>query len=107
MSMYIHTAVIQQVSFAQTAAKTANPTYSTRIASLDCLIQGKTLQTSNSYGKETLVNVFKLYCDYNSTTLAIDESDRVVFGSQTFEITGIKPGGGHTHHLEINLLEVK
>ncbi len=107
MNMYIHTATIQKVAFAQTAAKTSNPTYSTRIASLDCLIQGKTLQTTNSYGKETLVNVFKLYCDYNSTTLTIDESDRVVFGSKTFEITGIKSGGGHTHHLEINLLEVK
>jgi len=107
MNMYIHTATIQQVSFAQTAAKTANPTYSTRIASLDCLIQGKNLQTTNSYGKETLVNVYILYCDYNSTTTAITEKDRVVFGTQTFEITGIKPGGGHTHHLEINLLEVK
>ncbi len=107
MSMYIHTAVIQKVAFSTTAAGTSNPTYSTRIASLDCLVQGKQVQTSNSFGKETLVNVFKLYCDYNSTTLTIDESDRVVWQSRTFEITGIKSGGGQTHHLEINLLEVK
>lgn len=107
MNMYIHTAVIQQVSFSQTAAGTSNPTYSTRIASLDCLVQGKTLKTTNSFGKETLVNVYKLYCDYNSTNLAIDEKDRVVWKSRTFEITGIKSGGGQEHHLEINLLEVE
>jgi len=105
--IYKNTALIQQVSFAQTISGTANPTYSTRIASLACSIQNRNLQTTNSYGKETLVNVFKLYTANNTTSLAISEKDRVIWGTKTFEITGIADGAGRGHHLEIDMLEVK
>jgi hypothetical protein len=104
--IYPNTVLVQSVESAQTAAGTSNPTYSTRIAALSCSVQGKNLQTTNSYNKETLVNVFKLYTPNNATSLTIDESDRVVFGTKTFEITGIKDGAGRGHHLEIDMLEV-
>jgi hypothetical protein len=107
MNLYPNTVVIQQVSFAQTSAGTANPTYTTRIASLSCSVQNRNLQTTNSFGKETLVNVFKLYTPFNSTSQTIDASDRVVWNGQTFEITGIGNGAGHNHHFEIDMLEVK
>lgn len=107
MSLYPNTVEIQQVSFSQTTSGTANPTYSTRIAALSCSVQNRNLQTTNSFGKETLVNVFKLYTPFDSTSQTITEKDRVVWNSQTFEITGIGDGAGHNHHFEIDLLEVK
>jgi hypothetical protein len=70
-------------------------------------MQNRNLQTTNSYDKETLVNVFKLYTPFNSTSETIDESDRVVWRGQTFEITGLGDGAGRKHHFEIDLLEVK
>ena len=102
-----HSATIQSVSNAQTTSGTYNPTYSTRITALRCLIQGKTVKSTDSFGKISLQNVYKLYCENNTTNLTIVETDRVVFGSQTFEITGIKDAAGQSHHLEMNLLEVK
>jgi hypothetical protein len=105
--IYPNTALVQQVSFSQTTSGTAKPTYSTRIAAIECSIQNKNLQTTNSYDKETLVNVFKFYTPYNSTSATIEESDRIVWNGQTFEITGIGNDAGHNHHFNIDMLEVK
>ena len=102
-----HSAIIQSLGTSQTATGTYNPTYSTRIASLQCLVQGKSLKSTDEFGKVSLENVYKLYCMYNSTNSAIAESDRVVWQSRTFEITGIKDGGGQARHFEIDMLEVK
>ena len=107
MSLYPNTALIEQVSFAQTTSGTANPTYSTRIASLACSLQRKDTQTTNSFNKETLVNVYRLYTPNDTTSLTIDESDRITSGGKVFEITGIADGAGRSHHLEIDILEVK
>jgi hypothetical protein len=105
--IYPNTALVQQVSFNQTTSGTANPTYSTRIASLACSLQRKDTNTTNSFNKETLVNVYRLYTPNNATSLTIDESDRVTSDGKVFEITGIADGAGRGHHLEIDLLEVK
>ena len=105
--IYPNTALIQSVTFSQTTSGTNDPTYSTRIASLTCSIQNRNLQTTNSFGKETLVDVYKLYTPYDSTSTTIDPSDRVIWRGKSFEITGIGDGAGHQHHFEIDMLEVK
>lgn len=105
--IYPNTALVQQVSFGQSASGTATPTYSTRIAALACSLQRRNTDTTNSFKKETLVNVYRLYTPNNSTSLTIDESDRVTSGGKVFEITGIADGAGRGHHLEIDMLEVK
>jgi hypothetical protein len=107
MSLYPNTALVEQVSFAQTTSGTANPTYSTRIASLDCSLQRKDTDTTNSFNKETLVNVYRLYTPIDTTSLTIEESDRITSDGKVFEITGIADGAGRGHHLEIDMLEVK
>jgi hypothetical protein len=53
------------------------------------------------------VNVYKLYTPYDSTSVTIDEADRIIFDGKSFEITGIGDGAGHNHHFEIDMLEVK
>ena len=106
MSLYPNTCLVQKKTDAATAFGTANPTYSTRIAALECSIQNRNLKTTNSFGKETLTNVYKLYTPYDATSTTITEADRIVFSGKTFEITGIGDGAGHNHHLEIDMLEV-
>jgi hypothetical protein len=101
------TALIQSVSFTQTTSGTANPTYATRIASLSCSVQPKKLETVDEFGKITLRNGYRLYCDYNATNAAIVEKDRVTWDSRTFEIDAIGDGAGRGHHFEIDMLEVK
>ena len=105
--IYNNTCVVQKKTVAQTTSGTANPTYATRIASLECSIQNRNLRTIDDFGKASLVNVYKLYAPYNSTNTTITESDRVVWRGKTFEITGIGDGAGRTHHLEIDMREVR
>lgn len=107
MSIFKHTVTIKSLSSSQTTSGSYNPTYSERIASLKCLVQGKRLTSTGDLGRVTLRNIFRLYCDNNAATLAIDESDRVIFGTRTFEILGINDGGGQGHHLEIDMDEIK
>ena len=102
-----NTCEVQEKTTAQTVAGTVNPTYTTRIASLECSIQGKTLATTNTFGKPTLVNVYKLYTLIDSTSSTIDEADRVIWRGKTFEITGIEDAAGRGHHYQIDMLEVK
>ena len=104
--LYPNTAEVQSVSESQTASGTVDPTYSTRIAALECSIQNRNLQTTDSYGKETIVDVYKLYTPFNSTSETIIDSDRIVWRGKSFEITGVGDGAGHRHHLEIDMLEV-
>lgn len=106
MNLYPNTCEVQKVTVSQTSAGTADPTYSTRIASLTCSIQNRNLQTTNSFGKETLSNVFKLYTPYDSTSTTIKASDRVIWRGKSFEITGLGDGAGRQHHFEIDMLEV-
>ncbi|RKY10356.1 MAG: hypothetical protein DRP56_01215 [Planctomycetota bacterium] len=107
INLLVHSCVVKSISSAQTDQGTYDPTYANRIASLKCLIQGKTLSESDEFSRKTLRNVYRLYCINNATNAAIIESDRVVWGTRTFEITGIKDGGGQSHHLEIELREVR
>lgn len=100
-------ALIESKTDAQTTSGTANPTYATRIASLKCGVQPKVLRSVDGFGKITLMNVYRLYCENNATNLTIDEQDRVTWDSRTFEIHSIGDGAGRGHHLEINMLEVK
>jgi hypothetical protein len=107
LNMLNTTAEIQSFTTAQTVSGTANRTYVTRIASLACGVQPKRLKSVDEFGKTTLRNVYRLYCEYNATNLTIDEADRVIWDSRTFEISAIGDAGGRGHHLEIDMLEVK
>jgi hypothetical protein len=105
--IYPNTVEVQLKTTGQTVAGTVNPTYSTRIAALVCSVQGDAVTTANTFGKPTQINVYELYTPIDTTSLTIDESDRIKFEGKVFEITGIKDGAGRGHHLEINMLEVK
>ena len=107
MNIYKQIVTIQSRTSSQTVTGTSNPTYATRIASLVCSVQKKRLSTVDQFGKLTLSNVFRLYTPVNSTNLAIEETDRVIWGTRSFEIDGIGDGGAQGHHLEIDMLEVK
>jgi len=68
-------------------------------------VQKKRLSTVGQFGKQTLSNVFRLYTPANSTSLAIEENDRVICGTRYLEIDGIGDGGAQGHHPEIDMQE--
>ena len=110
-NLYRHSVAIQSMTTAQLGSGTYDPTYSERIAALECLLQHKTIRTTNEYGRIVYRSIVRLYCDYSSTTAAIAENDRVVVASTgnmapfegTYEILGIKDAGGQGRHLEIDM----
>jgi len=80
--------------------------YSERIAAMPCRIRKKHIAEADEYGKMTVTSDFRLYCEAITENKAIEESDRIVVGSQTFEVKGIYNPGELDRHLEIDLLEV-
>jgi len=105
-SLLISTAEVKQLSTGQNAMGGVTKSYTTRIATLRCRIWPKTLTETDSYGKKTMIEVWKLACEATATNLAIIESDQIVFGGSTYEITGIGNPSSMNHHLELDLREV-
>jgi hypothetical protein len=103
---YDSTVVVQQKTVTRTGMGGSSETFSSRISSLPCRIDTKRVREQDDFGKVTVRTVYRLYCEASTTNLAMIESDRVIFGSLTFEITGIANPGQQDHHLEVDLVEV-
>jgi len=97
--LYKHSVVVQSFSRVQNATGTYDPTYTTRIDGLPCLLQHVNLQQRDEYGKQTLRKAVKLFCDYNgfpeakeltfdgtSGYLTVLDADAVDFGTGDFSI---------------------
>lgn len=80
--------------------------YTTRITSLLCRITPKTIRETDEFGKMTVRQGLRLYCDATSTNRAIEETDRITLSSRTFQVKGIGNPGLLNKHLEIDLLEI-
>jgi len=102
-------AVVQQKTNTSTSMRGSKVTWTTRIAALRCRLSrssGRGLSEGDEYGKMTVRNVWRIYCDATSTNKAIVVSDRIVVESKTLEVTGIYDACFEAHHLEIDCLEV-
>lgn len=108
---YDSDAVVRQVTTTKTPMGSVKKDFSTRIASLPCRIStdrvAKQITETDEFGKMTIRGLWRLYCEASTTNKAIEESDRILLDSRTFEITGIANPGMQDHHLEIDLLEVR
>ena len=100
------TARVDMRSSTQTSMGGATYTYSPRIASLKCRLAKRHIREKDEFGKDTIREVYRAYCLATTETKAISVSDRVVIGSDTYEITGIYNPGGLDKHLEIDLLRI-
>ena len=103
---YNSTATVQQETQSSNPMGGVKRSYSTRISSLLCRITPKVIRETDEFGKMTVRQGLRLYCDASSTNLAIEETDRVTLGSRTFQIKGIGNPGLLNDHLEIDLLEI-
>ena len=104
------TAVVQKKTTGSTAMGGTKFTWTTRIAALRCRI-GRPggqlgLTEADQYGKMTVSNRWRVYCEATATNKAILVSDRIVVEGKTLEITGIYNACYESHHLEIDCLEV-
>ncbi len=106
-SFYNSTVEVQQVANIQTSGGGLKKIYSARIIGLRCRITPTRTQEVDQFGKSTVRISYRLYCDATAANRAIVESDRIVYGSQIFDVVGIANPGQLNHHLEIDLEDVK
>lgn len=107
-SFFNSTAVVNQLSTTQTGMGGMRKNYDTiRIASLLCRISNKNISETDQYGKMTVREGWRLYCDASSTNQAIIESDRITVAGKTFEVTGVHNVAELGRHLQIGIVEVR
>lgn len=100
------TAVIKKANKTSTAMGSIGRTYTTRIASLPCRINAKKANEQDEFGKWTMISNYRLYCEATTVNKAIEESDRVILGTRTFQVKAINNPGLLDRHLQIDLLEI-
>lgn len=81
---------------------------SVRIASLPCRISSRRGFEAQELGKETVRAIWRLYCQADSDSLEIADSDVIVDSDdQRYEIIAIHNPGRLNRHLQIDLLELR
>lgn len=104
---YTSTAKIEKKTDSINAMGGVTKVFDTRIASLPCRLNPKSVTETDEFGRTSVRQVQRLYCSASSANLAISESDRVVIDDRTFEVTGIANPAWKNHHLEIELSELR
>jgi len=106
-TLLTQTFTVQELTTGQSAMGGHIKSYSTRTDcdSLYGLINAKKL-TEAEDGKTISDNVYKLYLEYTSVTTTVEKTDRVIFGSRTFEIKGIYNPANRNVLLQIDLEEI-
>ena len=103
-------AIVQQKTVTKNPMGGPVIAWSNRIAAMPCRIGRpggqRGLSESDEFGKMTIRNIWRVYCEATSTNQAIIVSDRIVVESKTLEVTGIYNACFEGHHLEIDCLEV-
>ncbi len=107
---YDNTAVVQQATNVRTNMGGNKKVYTTRIASLSCRLsidRRDAITETDQYGKRTIREYWRLYCEASTANKAIELNDRVTADGKTFEVEGGYNPAIQNHHLEIRLLEVR
>jgi len=105
-SLMTETVTVQSLTTSQNDMGGVSKTFETRIASLPCMICEKTVSEVDQFGKRTARNAMMLYCDYNTTSAAIDVKDRIIWGSRTFEVRQPYNPAGKDVLLQIEIEEI-
>lgn len=100
------TVTVRQISTSTNPMGGVVKTFSTRITSLKCRIGVKNISETDEYGKMTVRSGWRMYCEASSTNRAITESDRISYGSETYEVVGVANPAMQNHHLEVDLVKV-
>lgn len=102
------TAVVNSLSTTQAGMGGMRKNYDTvRIASLLCRISNKNITETDDFGKMSVREGWRLYCDASTTNQAITESDRITVSGKTFEVTGVHNVAELDRHLQIDIVEVR
>ncbi len=108
-SLLTQTCVVQKNTTSQAATGGVINTFSNRIASLPCLLNQRRRQQSEviEFGKMTNRDDNILFTEYNTSAATIIASDRIVVGSQTFEVTKTPyDPGNRNNHFQIEVEEI-
>ena len=99
--------LVETVATAKTALGGVTQTYSTLIAALPCTLARRSLTETDRFGKRSIRNVLRLYCEATTAALTITEDDRITIDSVEYHIETIYNPGAINRHLEIDVLEVR
>ena len=101
------TCVVQQATITESASMgSPKRVYSERISSVKCASMMKTKPEGDEYGKTTVRTIQRFYMAATSATLAIENSDRIIYNSKTFEIHAINNVGERDMLLQIDTVEL-
>ena len=104
---YNSTAVVKKVTTTTTNMGGVKKTSATRIASLPCRFTiRKPITETDTNGKLSVTQIWRLYCEASSTNKAIKESDIIEIDSNEYEITGINNPALLDRHLQIDLYRI-
>lgn len=104
-NLLTQTALVESVSSSQSGTGGFTKTYSTRIASMPCLLRAKTLRETDATGKLTVTNTWRLYAEASSDNLEIETSDRITVSGTQYEVKGIYNAADKDRLLHIELTE--
>lgn len=100
------TVEVQQSSTSRTGRAGTREVFSTRIASLSCMLSRKQLEEADLHGKQTVIGKWRLFCAADTDGLSIEETDRIIWGDKTLQVKTIYNPSEADDHLEIDCLEL-
>ena len=104
-NLLTQSALVESVATSQTGTGGFTKVYSTRIASMKCLLHAKTLRETDDTGKLTVNNTWRLYAEATTINLVIEESDRITISGTQYEVKGIYNACAKDKLLHIELVE--
>lgn len=104
---FISVALVNQATVTQSVTGGPIKTFAERIAALSCRLAKKSIREMDDFGKMTIRGIWRLYCEATTVNKTITETDRIVLGGITYEVTGIYNPGLLDRHLEIDLAEIR
>ncbi len=104
------TGLVEQLTNRRTGMGGLSKSYTTRISNLPCRLSSKfrgDFSETDEFGKMTVRQGWRLYCEASSTNKAIKESDRITVDSKVYQVKTIHNPGNLDRHLQIDLLIIE
>jgi len=101
------TCTIQRLVSSQNSIGAEVKNYEDKLTDVPCCLSALSLQESVIYSRTTQKSIFRFFLDYNADTSTINNSDRLIYDGNTYEILSVYNPGARDNHLQIDcLLEI-
>ena len=105
-NMLVQTATVQMPVRTKNSIGAVQTSYLTRISGLPCSVLARNIAEVDQFGKDTIRNTYTMYVEYDGQTSLIGDGDRIMIGSETFEVKGRYNVAERSRLIQIGLLRV-